>query len=366
MNEEPLPARRDVDTGGLERAWQLVEARGAAAQLRVVVDGDVVLDRSTGCAPDSLFWPFSASKPFVAMLVHQLAQRGALSLDDTVAAHWPEFGRAGKESITIRQVLQHRSGMAVVGSTLGEALAVPSWDRSVRRIERARPAWPAGEASAYQYISYGFILGELVQRVTGAKVRDVMDAELLHPLGLRDTFLGLPDDAWGRRVPLHVGGASGRVAQAAINRRAVRRAVIPSAGVSTTARDLARFYLMLLRGGELDGVRVLDRAVVEQARTPSSDGEVDRFVKQPIRWSQGFQLGGPRPGAVPHPMGQTSSPLTFGHNGSGCCIGWADPTRGLAVAYLSNRLTSAQVDSPHQAAVADAILAAVPSGARLT
>jgi CubicO group peptidase (beta-lactamase class C family) len=81
----------------LERAWALVQARRAAAQLCVLGDGEVVLERATGCRPDDLFWIFSASKPYVAMLVHLLAQRGDLSLDDPVAAHWPEFGRQGKE-----------------------------------------------------------------------------------------------------------------------------------------------------------------------------------------------------------------------------------------------------------------------------
>lgn len=360
MDGETTSPASGADIDGLERAWALVEARGAAAQLCVVRDGEVLLDRSTGCGQDSLFWIFSASKPFVAMLVHLLAERGELSLDDTVAAHWPEFGQAGKEAITIRQVLQHRSGMPVAGNALGDALAMSSWDKAVRRIERARPAWPAGEAPAYQYINYGFILGELVQRVTGVPVREFLATELLDPLRLRDTFLGLPDDAWPRHVPVRFGNPANRPAQVVINRRSTRRAVIPAAGVSTTARDLARFYLMLLRGGELDGVRVLQAATIAQAKTPSSDGETDRFVKLPIRWSQGFQLGGPRPGDLRNPLGQTSSPLTFGHNGSNCCIGWADPTRRLAVAYLSDLLTSWRVDGSHQAAVDDAIIAACP------
>src|SRR5581483_10515332 len=115
---------------------------GAAAQICVLREGRVVLDRSVGCQPDSLFWIFSASKPFVALLVHQLAERGALRLDDRVAAYWPRFGQRGKDTITIRQVLQHRSGVPVASSLLGDGLAMTPWDRAVRHVERARPRWP--------------------------------------------------------------------------------------------------------------------------------------------------------------------------------------------------------------------------------
>lgn len=353
--------RSGVDLERLEQAWALVLQRGAVAQLCVTQDGEVLLDRTVGCAPDSLFWTFSASKPFIAVLVHLLADRGALRLDAPVADYWPAFGQAGKEAVTVRQVLQHRTGTAVVGSALREALTVTSWTRSVRRIERAHPQWPPGQVPAYQYLGYGFILGELVQRVTGRSVGAVMRAEVLEPLGLADTFLGLGAETWPRHVPVRFSNPAARAAQVVINLRRTREAVIPSAGVSTTARDLTRFYRMVLEGGELDGRRILSARAVLEARTPSSDGETDRFVRMPVRWSQGFQLGGPRPGGLRNPFGQTSSSRTFGHNGSGCCIGWADPDRRLAVAYLSNLVTSPALDSPHQSAVADAILAACPA-----
>ena len=118
------------------RALDLVQARGAAAQLCVVREGQVVLDRGFGCSPHALFWTFSASKPFVALLVHLLAQRGELTLDDRVAEHWPRFGRHGKESVTIRQVLQHRSGLPVARGAARDALAMTDWDRAVRQVEQ--------------------------------------------------------------------------------------------------------------------------------------------------------------------------------------------------------------------------------------
>ena len=339
----------------------LVEARGAVAQVCAIRDGRVIIDRSFGCGPDALFLLFSAGKPFTAVLVHLLAERGLVDLDAPVARHWPEFGRHGKDTITIRQVLQHRSGVPVARGLWRDALAATSWSRSVRALERARPLFPPGQAPAYHILSYGFILGELIQRVTRSDLRSVMRTELLDPLGLADTWLGLPAPLWKRHVPVRASGAGGKARELVFNRRAVRQAVIPAATVSSTARDLARFYQMLLGGGELDGARVLARATIAQARQPSSDGQADRLLHLPVRWSQGFQLGGPPPDpGRPRPLGSRSSPEAFGHNGSNCCIGWADPARGLVFAYLTNRLTTGLEASPHMSRVSDAILAACP------
>jgi CubicO group peptidase (beta-lactamase class C family) len=329
----------------------------------VISRGRVVLDEAIGCEPGSLFFLFSASKPMVALLVHQLAERGLLALDDPVARYWPEFARRGKQAITIRQVLQHRSGLPVARSMPRDALAMTDWTASVRALERAAPAYPPGQVPAYHVLSYGFLLGELVRRVTGTPVREVLAAELLGPLGLRDTYLGLPAAAWERHVPVAGHGPAGLVTGLMINRRAVRQAVIPAASVSATASDLARLYQALLAGGTLDGVQVLRPETILAARAPSSDGETDRYLKLPVRWSAGFQLGGERGGAARRggrhsPLGQCSNPLAFGHNGSYVCLGWADPERELAVGYVTGRLIARAAGARHMAAVSDAILAA--------
>jgi CubicO group peptidase (beta-lactamase class C family) len=329
----------------------------------VIHRGEVVLDEAIACRPDSLFFLFSASKPMVALLVHLLAERGELALDDPVARYWPEFGQRGKDAITIRQVLRHRSGLPVARGAARDALSMTDWGASVRAIERAAPTSAPGDEPAYHVLSYGFILGELVQRVTGTGVASFLDSQLLTPLGLRDTYLGLPRAQWGRHVPVNGAGVAERVTALMINRRAVREAVIPAASVSATARDLARLYQALLDGGRLDGMRVLRPETIAAARQPSSDGETDRYLKLPVRWSEGFQLGGARGGPERFggrhsPMGQRSSPLAFGHNGSYACIGWADPQRRLAVGYLTGRLVSRPAGARHMAEISDAILAA--------
>lgn len=351
-----VPADTGMDPRALSDVVNLVEARRARAQLCVLRDGNVVLDRSWGCRPDDLFWTFSAGKPFVALLVHLLAERGEVDLDAPVADHWPAFGQAGKDAITIRQVLRHRAGLPVARSLIRDALVITDWRRSTLEIERARPLYPPGQVPAYHILSFGFILGELVQRLTGEPVARVLESEFLRPLGLGDTYLGLPDAAWPRHVPL-TGSGSSWLRGAFFNRRAVRQAVVPAAGVSSTARDLAFFYEALRLGGEREGVRVLKAATLEAARWPTADGEIDRFLKRPIRWAEGFQLGNPDPDR-PRAMGRTATRTTFGHNGSSTCIAWADPQRRLVLAYMTDRATTPEEGTPHQGRVADAVIAA--------
>jgi len=335
----------------------LVRARGATAQLVVRRDGVTVIDRAFGCEPSSLFWTFSAAKPYTVVLILALAERGALDLDEPVAAYWPEFAANGKAAITLRQVLRHQSGFATAGSAIGDALAMTRWARTLRRIERARPIWPPGTTPAYQFVIFGFILGEVARRVTGVPLPELMQELLLGPLGIHDSYLGLPSEQWHRHVPLR----AVRPVRTVVNRPSTRAAIIPSAGLSTTARDMAVFYEMLLNGGvAASGARILRPETIEAALVPSSEGRIDRFAGTPIRWAEGFQLGGPRyvPGSVT-PMGNTSSPRAFGHNGSNCCMGWADPDRGLVFAYLTNTITRVRDDMAHLAAVADAVIAAV-------
>jgi CubicO group peptidase (beta-lactamase class C family) len=347
-----------MDAARLGAALDLVRSRKAVAQLCVIRDGRVVVDQAIGCAPDALFWLFSASKPYVAIVIHRLVEAGLLHLDDAVAAYWPEFGENGKRDITVRQVLQHRSGLTTVGRYLAEARAMSDWDRSLRRIEQARPLWPIGTV-AYSPLAFGFVLGEVAYRCSGQPIEELVRRWILEPLAVGDTFLGLPADQWNRAVPIRVGGPIGPVVQSIVNNRSTRQAVVPAAGISATARDLAAFYQALLDGGAGLAGPILRPHSIAVAVEPTSEGELDRTVNAPIRWSQGFQLGGPR--FVPQvvtPLGTTSSPRTFGHNGSNCCVGWADPDRRIAFAYLTNRIGRRDVDVAHHAAVADKVLEA--------
>jgi len=137
----------------------------------------------------------------MTVLIYLLAERDQVRLDEPVATYWPEFAQHGKSSITIRQVLQHRSGL-VQSMSIGDALAMSNWDAFTHRVAHSRPALMPGDGPAYQALSYGFILGKIVQRVTQRPIREVLASELLNPLAMHDTFLGLPDELWERHVPV--------------------------------------------------------------------------------------------------------------------------------------------------------------------
>ncbi len=341
----------------LAAAWDLVTARKVPAQLVVLHHGEPVLDRAFGCARDDLFWLFSASKPYLAIVVRRLAHDGRLDLDAPVARYWPAFGAQGKEQVTVRDVLRHRSTVATAGRPLLDALAMANWDRSTRRLATARPRPIAADRTAYGFLSYGFILGEVVQRVTGRPLRDVMAELVFEPLGAHDTFLGIPAEHAHRAVPLR--GSTRRFATAAayLNQRSLRSAVIPAAGISATARDVALLYEMLRRGGSWNRRRLLPGEAVAAMLLPTAETHRDLFTGNHIRWTEGFQLGGPRlwPTEI-SALGSLSSPQAFGHNGSGVCIGWADPTRALSFAYVTAGLGDLRRHLLHLAAVADAVL----------
>ncbi|MER6617249.1 serine hydrolase domain-containing protein [Streptomyces xantholiticus] len=335
---EQSPEDVGMDPAVLKRLTEVVRSRGGAAQLCVMRRGTVVLDRSFGCSPDSLFLLYAATKPFPALAVHKLVEGGQLELDSPVATYWPEFARHGKGEVTVRHVMQHRAGVPVGRGMVRTMRTARDWERSVRDLEESRPRWPGGKVAAYHFMSYGFILGEVVQRVTGQPFRDFVTSELFAPLGLNDLHLGLPDSAWGRHVPARAAHPSEWPNQWMSNSRRYRQAVVPSAGLSGTAAQLARFYQMLLEGGALEGVRVLQPESVAEARKPSNEGGNDASLKRPVHWSHGFMLGGPGPDPrdLARVMGDASDARTFGHAGTTSSVVWADPARELVFAYLSN------------------------------
>ncbi len=337
-----------------------VAGHGAAAQLVVLRGGRVVLDRAFGAARSSLFLIYSCSKPYAALVVHLLAERGQLALDEPIATWWPEFGRHGKAAITARHVLTHRAGVPDDRAIWMLATAT-DWNASVRRMEALVPRWPPGEVTAYHALTYGWTLGELARRVSGEPVEDLLRRCLLEPIGLTDTFLGLPAVEWPRAVPVVPAGGRVELANALVfNRRRYRRAVVPAATVSATARDVARLFEMLRLGGALDGVRVLRPETIAAAQRPAVDGvDTDLTLGRPVRWAEGFHLGGVRSRIdLARFMGDLSSEDAFGAIGSDCCTVWVDPGRELVFAYLTGLMLPSPSGLAHHGLVADCILRA--------
>jgi CubicO group peptidase (beta-lactamase class C family) len=328
----------------------------------VHVDGEVVVDlwggttEPSGPQPytaDTLQLVFSATKAAVAVCVHLLAERGALDLDRPVAASWPEFAAAGKEDVTVRQVLSHTAGVPAIDAdlTLADALA---WEPVVGALAAQAPAWVAGTQHGYHALTFGWLLGEVVRRVSGRSVGRFFAEEVAGPLGL-DFWIGLPADQQARVAPLipfeepadpdvlaltraflDPSTLTGRTLQGpgsvfgdvtVFNRRDVRAAEIPSNNGVTNARSLSRFYAALV--GELDGVRLLRPETVAQAAAVAAQGS-DAILLLETAYGLGFQLP-----SFSFPDG---GPGSFGHLGAGGALGYAHPERRVGFGYVMNAM----------------------------
>lgn len=305
-----------------------------ATSLLVMRGEDVVFSRRQGAGPHSLFYTFSTGKPLLALAVHLLAQRGVVSLDDPICRHWPQYAQHGKDAVTIRHVLTHRAGVALsTSSIVGDLRLMHDWQASVDAAERARPRSEPGSTVFYHVLSFGFILGELIERVTGERLDVFLHREILTPVGMADTWVRLSEARARDALPLTSVGGLEWMRAALFNTPRVRRALIPAASVHSTAADQARFYRMLLRGGVTEsGQQLVSPSTIDALTELSSDGEYDRGMLHTTRWGTGVQLG--YPGMV-RVFGTQANATTFGHNGSNVCLAWADPERDLVVVYLS-------------------------------
>ena len=280
------------------------------------------------------------------MVIHLLDDRGALHVDDRVAEYIPEFAGSGRGHVTLRHVLCHRAGLpSLEGHTDLDLLADP--EAILRILSSAKPRSRAGRQLAYHAITGGFILGEVVKRATGKDIRQVLHDEILEPLGFEGMNYGLPEREYGRVAVNHFTGRApppglGWVAKRALgvsfkqaadfsNDPRWMRAIVPSGNVFSTANELSRFFELLLRGGELDGHRVLESRTVRRCRTETSYLEMDFTLGVPVRYGIGMMLGD----RWVSPFG-VDTRRAFGHLGFINCFGWADPARDISVGLLTS------------------------------
>jgi CubicO group peptidase (beta-lactamase class C family) len=322
-------------------------------QLVVLRRGCTVIDEAVGTArgfreadaeprrpftPDQRSCLFSAGKPLVAVAIASLEERGALDVGRRIAAYWPEFGGAGKDDITVLDVLLHRSGL-YLREIERDFRHYGDWAFVMSRIARAEPAFPRGTL-AYQPMGFGWILGELIRRVTGKAVERFLQEDVLGPAGLDDLRLGIPaaeipalaHSYWVDDKPPMLAGEIMDGFEDAQNSVEQLTAVLPGAGTVGTARSLARFYAWLLDGTPLgNGRRLIGESVLARYITPQTRG-TDRTVRFPLVLGRGFGLGW----FWPHPYGWWRTSTCFGHAGNFSTLGWADPTTGCAIAAVTN------------------------------
>lgn len=367
------------------------------ASLVVYLEGERVVDlhggvrdRASGRAWDdaTLSVLFSATKGLVATCFLLLEDRGRLDLDAPVAAYWPGFGAHGKERISVRQVLDHRAGLAVLDEPIGlddlELWATGQDPASVVGVlERQRPCWEPGTDQGYHAVTFGLLTGEIFRRVTGEDLGPWMRREVLEPVGA-DVWLGLPADLEHRVATLYPSGPltlardvlpslvasrgpDGRLGRRLLRRDSlsarafrhpealgfrgvsafdtprVHRLALPWASGIATADGLARVYRALV-GRELVG-----EAAIERVARRASWGW-DRVLCKPLGFSQGF---------LKEELSLYSpNPRTFGHTGAGGTLAFGDPDARLAFAYTLNRMDP-RLRSPRALALARATYASL-------
>ncbi len=334
---------------------------------------------------DTLQVVFSTTKGVTAACAHLLAQRGELDLDAPVAEYWPEFAANGKERIPVRWLLTHQAGLPAIDRPITPAEAI-AWDPMVTALAAQRPFWEPGTEHGYHAHTYGWLVGEVVRRVTGRSIGTFLAEEIAAPLDL-DLWIGLPK-AEQHRVSRIVADPIDPDALAGIDldalpepAREVMRAYadptsltmrsmtvvtpllnhddpseqsaeMPSTNGICTARALACFYAALI--GEVDGHRILTPETLAAATAEQVSG-TDRVLRVPVRIGTGFGL--------PTPDAFWYSPTAFGFPGYGGSLGFADPASGLAFGYVMNHI---QEDVPDRraATLLDAVHSAIKAQVR--
>jgi len=353
------------------------------ASVAVVLQGRLVVDLWGGYADrnkkapwgrDTLVNVFSTTKGVTAICAHRLIERGLLAPETPVAKYWPEFAAAGKGHIPVGWLLNHRAGLPAVRKNLPDE-ALYDWKVMTDTLAAEEPWWVPGEKHGYHAVTFGWLLGELIHRVSGRSVGTYFREELGVPLDL-DFHIGLDPTAQARvarisssRMPpvdedgkklmqLLVSKPHGMVARAftnpfsiinGVNTSAWRSAEIPSANGHGTARALARLYGILALGGDIDGIRVLSSETIRNCFQEESYG-TDEILQTVTRFGPGFMLNQDRPGASYGP-GRHS----FGHPGAGGSVAFADPEAGLGFAYVMNRMGPHILIDPRATALIDAV-----------
>jgi CubicO group peptidase (beta-lactamase class C family) len=323
---------------------------------------------------DTLQLVFSATKGLTAICVLRLVERGLLDLDAPVAQYWPEFAAAGKANIPLRWVLCHRAGLAAVDATLSLS-DVLAWDPVVEAIAAQQPNWTPGTEHGYHARTFGWILGEVVRRVTGKSLGRFFAEELAGPLGL-DFWIGLPASEEARVAKLYpavlpddpqVQGLLsklmgpdtllGRVMTGPSNlfqyderwnRRELHAAEMPSSNGIGSARALARAYAATI--GEIDGTRLLRRETIALACEVHAEG-TDKVLHLPTRFGVGFML--------PPSLARAAAPSAFGHPGAGGSLAMAEPDAGLSFAYVMNQMRFGVTGDPRAEALLEAVYASL-------
>ncbi|HKE77619.1 MAG TPA: serine hydrolase domain-containing protein [Acidimicrobiales bacterium] len=376
-------ARNFSENGEAGAAFSLVH------EGRTVVDlwgGVADVEDGTPYGPDTLQLVFSTTKGATAICANMLAQRGELDVDAPVTEYWPEFGAAGKGDIPVRYLLCHKAGLPYVEGDLSFE-EVLGWEAPVAGLAAMEPIWEPGTAHGYHAVTYGWLVGELVRRVSGRSLGTFFADEVAGPLGL-EFWVGLPDEQQGRVAPLTnrglratdgtplsdddglggmlaqledllgpgsllakaLGGASSMplVVDGAFNRPELRAAELPAANGVTNARSLARMYAAAI--GPVEGAEAVGPLLAPDqlaaATTTQTEGN-DRVLFFETTFGLGFMTSSP--------FSPYGSARAFGHAGAGGSVGFADPEVGVGFGYVMNRTMTNMSGDPRSRGLVTAV-----------
>lgn len=343
------------------------------AAVAATVDGDFVVDLWGGDAKkpdntgtrawqrDSLVNVYSTTKGMTALCAHLLVDRGELDLDSPVARYWPEFAQEGKADIPVRWLLSHRSGLIAPREPMAPD-DLYDWEKVCAALAATPPWWKPGTAQGYHAVSFGYLVGEVVRRITGVSLGTFLRSEVTERLGA-DVFVGTPVSEHGRCAdmarPVAASGTQSGfktppeppvrslddhplapvtlslqyLPVADVNGAAYRSAEIPAANGHASARGLATVYAAL-GAGDLVGAATLERLRTRQGEPDEGDLVLAAGTAWGERWEWGL-------GYMLNLYGQAGpNPRAFGHGGMGGSYAFADPENRVAYAYVMNRMGS--------------------------
>ena len=349
------------------------------AAVAVTIEGEPVVDLWAGWADaartrpwqrDTIVNIFSVGKAMAALSLLILVDRGQIDLDAPVARYWPEFAAGGKGEITVRTLLGHRAGLPAIRRPLPR-FAMYDWGLMTSALAAEEPWWPPDSMHGYHVNTFGFLVGEIVRRVSGESFGDFFRREIAAPLGADFQFgigpehderiadyliddeippIVLDDEEKQLLLRRVYGNPPGHSGHGTTNTRAWRAAQIPSTNGHANARAVARIYSALACGGAVAGVRLLHSETLDEAIKETSSGP-DLVLIRPSRFGLGFQLTMPERRLGPNPR-------SFGHFGFGGSLGFADLDAGLAFAYTMNH-PGPRWQNPRNRALIEAVYAAV-------
>jgi len=273
-----------------------------------------------------------------------LKDQGKVDWDDLVGDIWPGYGINGKEFTTVRHVLTHQSGVPTTPRAITEMAASEKfdWATIVAAMESAEAEFEPGSAIEYHSMTFGFLVAELVQRISGQNFEEFFQAEVAGPLGLVDTTYALPAEKMPRLARLKAMPSFTDPSLADQGNAELFKAhPAPGGNGTSTARDLARFYSVLVHDGSIDGKQWLSLETIADVTSLHAQG-IGPISDSEYKFGLGLQLAKDGPGR----MGDAPGPRVFGHGGVGTCVSWGDPDLKVGVAIITTGLQPDEVNDP--------------------